>query len=236
MSSVFQGLTNAAGRIKNGAGPITQYFRGLPLNAAGEVVSGQGPVVGISQGMPFNAAGEIVGIQASAPSGYGPGATPYGPNGELEIAQVASPVATVYQGAPYNVDGLYCVSTVGGTTVIVSKDFTLTPAQVSSTTIGYRLSPLSGTLAPDNTYAGGAIDLMLAQDSDEFYISTQTNAQFPGIAGNLAVQIGPYVGPGRLILSWDGFDRYIGSQPGIYTYLQDQLALATSLRLSGAPA
>ena len=235
MSSVFQGLLNAAGRIKNGAGPATKYFRGLPLNAAGEVVTGAGPVTRFDQGMPFNAAGSIVGIQAANPSDYGPGATPYGPNGELGIAALAAPIANFHQGVPYDASGLLCVAALGGAAVIVSKDFTLTSAQVSLTTVGYRLSPAAGTLAPDNIYAGGTIDLILAQDNDAFYISTGTNTPFSGIAGNLAVQVGVYQGPTRIVATWDGFDRYEGSSVGIYNYMVSKIGQTIALRLSGAP-
>jgi len=235
MSSVFQGLISAAGRIKNGAAPITQYFRGLPLNAAGEVVSGAGPVTRFDQGIPFNAAGAIVGIQAANPSDYGPGATPYGPNGELGIAALAAPVSVFFQGVPYDANGLLCVAQLVGAAVIVSKDFTLTSAQVSISTVGYRLSPLSGTLAPDNTYAGGTADLILAQDNDTFYVSTGTNTPFPGIAGNLAVQVGVFQGPTRIVATWDGFDRYLGSAPGIYNYMVSKIGQTIALRLSGAP-
>lgn len=235
MSSAFQGLLNAAGRIKNGAAPITTYFRGLPLNAAGEVVSGAGPVTRITQGIPFNAAGGVVGIQAANPTDYGPGATPYGPNGELGIAQVATPIANFHQGVPYDANGLLCVASVAAESTIVAKNFTLTPAQVSPTTVGYRLSPLAGVLAPDGAYAGGTVDLVLAESNDTFYVSTQTNAQFPGISGNLAIAVGVFQGPTRIVATWDGFDRYIGSTPGIYNYLSSLIGQTVALRLSGAP-
>ena len=235
MSSIFQGLCNSAGRLKTGAAPIAAYFRGLPLNAAGEVVIGPGPVTRFQHGMPYNAAGAIVGILSTAPSDYGSGATPHGPNGELGFSLVATAIANFHQGVPYSAAGEYCPSSVAGLATIVAKDFTLTPAVVSVATAGYRLSPLSGVLAPDGVYAGGNIDLILAQDNDAFYISTANNLPFPGIAGILAVQFGPYIGPNRITMAWDGFDRYTAVEPGIYTYMVSQIGLTTGLRLSGSP-
>ena len=233
MSSIFQGLV-VAGKLNVGAGPIARYFRSLPLNAADAVVVGSGPIVRFAQGIPRNAAGEVVGLRATTATELGPGATPYGPNGEIEGDSVSA-ATLFYQGVPYTAGGLYATNGVGGAPVIVSKDFTLTPAQVSASTAGYRLSPLAGTLAPDNAYGGGNIDLVLAQSDDTFYVSTATNLPFPGISGNLAVALGVYQGPSRMILTWDGFDRYITTEPGIYTYMQSLIAGTVSLRLSAAP-
>ena len=234
MSSIFQDLI-AAGKLNVGSGPITHYFRSLPLNAANAVVIGAGPIVRVAHGIPYNAAGEVAGLRATTATDHGSGATPYGPNGELEGDNVAA-AAVVYQGVPYTAGGVYATNGAGGAPIIVSKDFTLTPAQVSATTIGYRLSPLAGVLAPDNVYGGGNVDLVLGQDSDAFYVSTATNLPFPGISGNLAVAIGVYQGPTRIVLHWDGFDRYIATEPGIYSYLQTIISTPVLLRLSAAPA
>lgn len=237
MSSIFQGLLDANGRIRvSNTGPIVSYFRGLPFNAAGEIVGGTGPVTHFSQGIPFNAAGAVVGLQSTQPTDYGPGATPYGPNGELEFAPVGV-VDHFYQGVPYNANGLYCTSGAAGAPVIVSKDFTLTPAVISPSSAGFRAAPAAGTLAPDAVYAGGTIVLVQAVDDDEFRVQNTGSVEFAGISGNLAVQIGPYIGSGRLVLTWDDTSGwYFTNQPGIYAYMVQQIGLPTSLRLSAAPA
>jgi hypothetical protein len=229
------GLLTAAGRLSSGLAPITHYFRSLPLNANDEVVVGSGPIAYTEQGIPFNAAGEVVGLQATSPSDYGPGATPYGPNGEIE-ADPTSPIAFFYQGVPYTANGVYAASGAGGAPAIVSKDFTLTPDQVSPTTAGYRLSPLAGSLAPDDTYAGDSISLVLAQETDEFSITPLGGVPFPGISGNLAVTLGVYSGPTRLVLEWDIDRYYLPLEPGIYNYMVGQIGVGTLLRLSGAPS
>jgi hypothetical protein len=234
MSSIFQGLLNAAGQIKVGAGPVVSYFRALPLNAAGEVVVGAGPVVRFDQGIPYNASGQVVGLQATEPTGYGPGATPYGPNGELET--VLAVPAYFHQGVPYDVNGVYASSGAAGSGVIVAKNFSLGVAVISSTSVGYRTSPLAGSLTPDQAYAGGTINLVQATDDDEFRIGTVGNTPFPGITGNLAVQVSTYIGPNRLVMSWDGSSFYAAVVPGIYVELSDLVGGATALRLSGAPA
>ena len=235
MSSVFQGLLDANGRIKTGLGPTVSFFRGLPLNAAGEVVGGAGPIVQFSQGIPFNAAGAVVGLQSTQPTDYGPGATPYGPNGELEVAPVGV-ISSFHQGVPYNAGGVYCTSGAGGAATIVAKDFTLTPAQISVSSAGYRAAPAAGTLAPDAVYAGGTVALVQAVDTDEFRVQPTGGVQFPGISGNLAVQLGPYLGPSRLVLTWDGIDRYTANVPGLYEYFVANIGVGLAMRLSAAPA
>jgi surface protein len=234
VSGVFQGLLDTNGRINVGVGPVVSYFRGLPLNASGQVVVGAGPITRFDQGIPFNDAGEVVGLQTTEPSRYGPGATPYGPNGEL-CAEPSGTIARYYQGVPYNAGGVYCGSGTLEEPIIISKDFTLTPAQVSSTTIGYRLSPLSGAITPDNAFGGGSIANILAINDDVFQIAPVGGAPFPDTSGNLAFQIGPYVGPNRIILTWDGFDRYVATVPGIYVLFQEYLGAAQGIRLSAAP-
>ena len=234
MNSIFQDLI-VAGKLNVGSGPITHFFRSLPLNAANAVVLGAGPITHVAHGIPYNAAGEVVGLRATTATDHGSGATPYGPNGELGGDNVAA-ATVVYQGVPYTAGGVYATNATGGAPVIVSKDFTITPAQVSVSTIGWRLSPAAGTLTPDNVYGGGNVDLVLGQDNDDFYVSTSTNLPFPGISGNLAVAISVYQGPTRLVLHWDGFDRYTVNEPGLYGYLQTIVGTPVPLRLSAAPA
>lgn len=220
--------------MKTGGGPATHFFRGLPINADGAVVFGAGPVAYWSSGIPFNAGGAVVGLQAADPSIYGPGATPYGPNGEL-CAVVLGTVAQVHQGVPYTAEGVYCASSLPNTLAIVAKDFTLTPAQVSSTSVGYRLSPAAGTLAPDNVYGGGSIATILATDEEFLQVAPVGGAPFPGISGNLTLQIGPYVGAERIILTWD-VNVYTAAVPGIFALMQDYIGTPQAVRLAAAPA
>jgi hypothetical protein len=233
MSGVFQGLMDSNGRLPVGVGPITHHFRGLPFNALNQVVYGEAPIVGYDQGIPFNAAGEVVGLQATQATDYGPGAMPYGPNGELEVG-VLGP-AFFHQGVGFTAGGVLAVTAAGGAPVIVTKDFTLTPAQISVTSAGFRAAPAAGTLAPDTVYAGGTVVLVQATDDDEFRIQNTGSVEFSGISGNLAVQLGPYVGPGRIVMAWD-VNTYFAVVPGIYTYMVDQIGTPTGLRLSAAPA
>jgi len=233
MSGVFQGLMDSNGRLPVGGGPITHHFRGLPFNALNQVVFGADPITRYDQGIPFNAAGEIVGLQATQATDYGPGATPYGPNGELEIG-VLGP-GFFHQGVGFTPGGVLAVTAAGGAPIIVAKEFTLTPGTISVSSAGYRLSPLVGTLTPDAAYAGGTVVLVQATDTDQFRIQNTGSVQFPGISGALSVQIGPYVGPGRILASWDG-QYYSAVVPGIYAYMVAQIGIGTGLRFSAAPA
>jgi len=234
MSSIFQGLLDANGRISVGAGPAVSYFRSLPLNAAGQIVVGAGPITEFCQGIPRNAAGAVVGLQSTSPTFYGPGATPYGPNGELESAPAPAAVALSYQGVPYTANGIYCGSGAGGSPIIVAKDFTLTSAQFSVSLVGWRGAPAAGTLAPDAAFGSGTMTLVTAGSDDKFDVVFGTYP--PGISGQLSVQLPIYLGPTRLVLGWDGFDRFTDVVPGIYAYLQSKIGVGLAMRLSAAPA
>jgi large exoprotein involved in heme utilization and adhesion len=234
MSSIFQGLLNASGRLKTGVGPIASYFRSLPLNAAGEVVAGSGPITYFEQGIPRNAAGAVVGINATQPTDYGPGALPYGPNGEIVGGGTVPAIAFYHQGVPYDSAGRYCGTTNPGQTV-VTADLTITPAVISVSSVGYRLSPLAGALTP-TAYAGGTVVLAQATDLDEFRVQNTGSVQFPGIIGNLTVQLPAYLGPNRMVLPWSSTSGwYSVSQPGIYAYITGLIGLPTTMRLSAAP-
>jgi hypothetical protein len=235
MSSIFQGLLNASGRLKTGAGPIASYFRSLPLNAAGEVVSGNDPITYVCQGIPRNAANEVVGILATQPTDYGPGALPLGPSGEIVGGGTVPAIAFYHQGIPYDAAGRYCGTSTPAETV-VAANLTMTPGQISPSSEGYRLSPLVGTLVPA-TYGGGTVVLVQAVNDDHIRIQNTGGVQFPGISGNLTLQIGPYTGPNRIILGWVAASGwYEWSEPGIYNYFVQQRSVATTIRLSASPA
>jgi hypothetical protein len=235
MSSIFQGLLNASGRLRTGVGPIASYFRSLPLNAAGEVVTGPDPITYFCQGIPRNAANAVVGIGAAQPTDYGPGALPLGPNGEIVGGGTVPAIASFYQGIPYDSAGRFCGTTNPGTSV-VAADLTLTPNTISSASEGFRAAPAAGTLVPA-TYGGGTVTLVQAVDTDNFRIQNTGGVQFPGIQGNLTAQLPIYLGPNRILLGWVAASGwYEAIQPGIYAYLVQRRGLATTLRLSAAPA
>lgn len=116
----------------------------------------------------------------------------------------------------------------------VVKSFTITPGQISVSSAGYRLSPAAGVLAPDAAFGGGNIILFQANDNDTLRVQNTGGVQFPGISGDLYVRIGPYIGPGRIVLHWD-IDLYSATVPGIYNYMVDQIALATGMIISADP-
>ena len=223
---------NASGRIKVGLGPVVGYFRSLPLNALDEVVVGPDPIVIFCQGIPRNAAGHVVGLRADNASFFGPGAIPYGPNGEL-ISNPSDPTG-YFQGVGY-FNASYAGSGAAGAPVTVTKDFTLTPAQVSASSAGFRANPpAGGTLAPDAAYAGGTIVAVTANNDDHIVVQTASGLQFPGISGNLTMQLGVYQGPTRIILPW-ATTLYEAVVPGIYVYMQSLIGAPSAMRFSAAP-
>lgn len=116
----------------------------------------------------------------------------------------------------------------------VIKEFTLTPGQISASSVGYMASS-AGDLAPDSLYGGGTIILVQATESDVFRVQNTGGVPLPGIDGNIVVRIGPYIGPGAILMHWD-IDTYSAVIPGIYNYLVSQLTLSTPMRISAAPA
>jgi hypothetical protein len=235
MSSIFQGLLSATGRLRTGVGPIASYFRSLPLNAAGDVVIGSDPIAYFCQGIPRNAAHAVVGINAAQPTFYGPGALPQGPNGEIVGGGTAPAIATFYQGIPYDSAGRFCGTTNPAET-IVSANLTMTPNVISASSDGFRAAPAVGTLVPA-AFGGGTVVLVQAVNDDHIRIQNTGGVQFAGISGNLTMQYGPYVGTNRIILGWvaaSGWYEWI--EPGIYNYFVSQRGVAGTLRLSAAPA
>lgn len=126
-----------------------------------------------------------------------------------------------------------------GTPTIIFKNFITTWAQFSPTAVGYRFSPLAGTILPDNAFAGGSIQQIACLDDDTCYVQPVGNVQFPQ-------GLGPYLwvtGVGELssaALTWDGFDRYAGKVDGLYAIMQSNIGLPNRIRLSmdtagGAP-
>jgi hypothetical protein len=226
MSGVFQGLLGPNGRINNGVGPIVSHFRGLPFNALGQVVFGDPPVVHFDQGIPFNAAGEVVGEGAGTASYFGPGATPYGPNGELVGRN--DPTVDIYQGVPYLAGGAYAIETAFAEALVI-KRFTLTIAQFSASSRGYRTTPLAGSLTPDLLYAGGTIDVVQFTDADEVRVVPLGGAPFPDIDGDLSV-----IFAARFVLHWD-VNLYQAIVPGIYAVAEDFIGVPTEMRLAGTP-
>lgn len=231
MSSIFQGLVTN-GRLRIGAGPTTHHFRSVPLNANNEIVVGEGPITLVAHGIPYNAAGEVVGLTSTQATRHGSGATPYGPNGEIEGR--AEDYTHIYQGIPYTTGGVYAGSGAPGPS-IVAKEFFITPAQFAATAAGYRFNPAAGSLTPDRAYGGGNISTINATDSDFIVVTPDGGAPFPGITGNLTMQLPAYVGPNRIVLPWD-VNTYLAQVPGIYAYMQSLIGFATSLRLAAAPA
>jgi hypothetical protein len=176
--------------------------------------------------MPFNAAGELVALNSGDDAFYGPGATAYGPNGEL-MGGVGGP-DFYYQGVPYAASGGYSFQFAPGNNV-VTKDFTLTIAQISPTSRGYRANPPVGTLAPDSLFAGGTIDLMQFVDDDTFRIVPVGGVQFPGIVGDLSV----IFNTARYILHWD-INLYTTTILGSYANSAPFIGVPSDVRLLGA--
>jgi hypothetical protein len=227
VSSIFQGLVKN-GVLPTGPGPAVSWFRSLPFNAAGEIVVGNGPAVAFANGVGFNAAGALVGVNG-AYGVYGPGATAAGANGE--VAGGTGPAVVYHQGVPYRADGGY--STSGGATLAltVAKNFTLTPAQISATQIGYQLSPLFGTLGPDKLYAGGTIVGMMAYQTDMVEVRPQGGVRFPGLnPGSIVIIDAPQGIHATLSFVTN---TYSGTYFGIWRYFQGKIGVAIPVTLTG---
>lgn len=110
----------------------------------------------------------------------------------------------------------------------VVKNFTLTPAQISASSVGFRADPAGGTLEPNADFGGGTIILAQATIDDEFRIENSGGVPFAETSGKLYVRIGPYVGYSIILMPWD-VNRYSAAVPGIYNYLVSQIGLPTGM-------
>lgn len=119
--------------------------------------------------------------------------------------------------------------------VPTAKQFTITPEQFSVSSVGYRLNPLAGILAPDGAFAGGTVAMFQVNENDEVIVQNVGGGPFPEITTHLTARLGPFIGPGRIIFAWD-IDRYLGHAGGAYAYMQGQISLTTPLTLAGSIA
>lgn len=124
---------------------------------------------------------------------------------------------------------------LGDSPVPLVKQFTITPEQFSISSVGYRLNPLAGDLSPDGAFAGGTISLFQVTENDEVIVQNVGGIQFPEVTTHLTARLGPFIGPGRIIFTWD-LDRYHAYAAGAYAYMQGQISLTTGLTLAGSVA
>lgn len=124
---------------------------------------------------------------------------------------------------------------LGYSPVPLAKQFTITPEQFSISSVGYRLNPLAGDLSPDGAFAGGTIALFQVTENDEVIVQNVGGIQFPEVTTHLTARLGPFIGPGRIIFTWD-LDRYLAHAAGAYAYMQGQISLTTGLILAGSVA
>lgn len=121
---------------------------------------------------------------------------------------------------------------LGGGVRVVFKEFTGVWAQFSVSSVGYRLSPLAGSMSPDNTFAGGSFSQVASRDDDLCYVVT--GSPLPGIVGPLSLVQSTSTNPEEVIsMVWDGIDRYAAHVAGIYAQMQTNISLPVRFRLYG---
>lgn len=116
---------------------------------------------------------------------------------------------------------------------VITKGYTAVWAQFSVSSVGYRLSPLAGSLSPDNLFAGGTIAQIAVRDDDIMYIEPLGDVPFPDIApGFVWFSFGTDEND-TIALEWDTIDRYVALAPGAYAAAQGNIGLPVRVRLSG---
>jgi hypothetical protein len=117
---------------------------------------------------------------------------------------------------------------------VLTKDFTAVWGQISISSVGYRLSPLVGSMVPDNTFAGGSIAQLAARDDDLVYVQPVGNVQFPDIKpGFIWLTLDAGSGGQSIAMQWDTIDRYVALVDGVYEQAVSNIGLPRRIRLSG---
>jgi hypothetical protein len=116
---------------------------------------------------------------------------------------------------------------------VITKGYTAVWAQFAASAVGYRLSPLAGSMSPDNLFAGGTIAQLAVRDDDILYLLPNGLAQFPNIAPGFVWFSYTEDEFETIALEWDGIDRYFAEVPGAYAQAQTNIGLPVRVRLSG---
>lgn len=143
-----------------------------------------------------------------------------------QTARIGSPARRMFKGGAGGVRS----------TPYVSKAFTITPAQVSATSVGYRFNPIAGAIAPDDSFAGGTVDRVLVLDDDTVQVFPAGLVEFPDMQGPV-LMIARQGMPDeiRVSLEWD-IDHYAAPSPGAYAAVVAQIGLGVPITLAGNKA
>jgi hypothetical protein len=115
----------------------------------------------------------------------------------------------------------------------VTKGYTAVWAQFAASACGYRLSPLAGSLSPDNLFAGDTMAQIAVTDNDVLYIVPLGGVQFPDIAPGFVWFIFGTDENDTIVLQWDTIDRYVAVVDGAYAQAQSNIGVPVRIRLSG---
>jgi hypothetical protein len=144
-----------------------------------------------------------------------------------QTSRIGSPSRRMFKGG----------RALGGDSVTVREDMSLTMASVSASSIGYRFNPPAGNLVP-TSFAGGTVDRLLIVDPDLIELYPAGGAPFPGLADGSAVVMilrGSGGEEVRAALVWN-VNLYVRQYEGAYDALAPYVGQALDLTLIGFKA
>lgn len=210
--------------------PFAVVPPGATLNDAITVVTG-GPTLNEGMFQYFLAGGAIGLTLQDLERSYLEARTPH--RGPLQEMWFDMLYAMGYSGTLSDMQLQYWLDQGGTVISVITKDFTGIWGQISVASVGYRLSPAVGSLAPDNTFAGGSIASFAVTDADWVYVIPQGGAQFPDItAEGIWFSQMPFTPGESFQMQWY-IDRYEVVLPGAYARAVSNIGLPTRFRLSG---
>jgi hypothetical protein len=138
-----------------------------------------------------------------------------------------------YSGTNDDMKHRYWLDVLAGSGIsVITKEFTFVYGQISASSVGYKLSPATGTISPDDTFAGGQLIQFASNDNDDCYIYPAGSTPFPSITQELWVSGGNIPYGDSVHMVWN-IDRYEAAIPGVYTQMRNSIGIPMRIRLSG---
>jgi len=137
-----------------------------------------------------------------------------------------------YSGTNDDMKLRYWIDVLAGVVSVITKEFTIVYGQISVSSVGYKLSPPTGSIIPNDTFAGGQMVQFGSNDTDLCYVYPAAATPFPQITQELWISGGNLPFGESVHMGWD-IDRYAAHVTGVYQQMRNSIGLPMRIRLSG---